>query len=45
MQQMSLLNEGAMRASLLNEKDTDANESPKSSKQKRHPERNIKTNL
>ena len=45
MQQKSLMNEGAMRASWLNEKDTDANESPKWSKQKRDPERNIKTNL
>ena len=45
MQQKSLMNEGAMRASWLNEKETDANESPKSSKQKRHPDRNMKTNL
>ena len=45
MQQMSLMNEGAMRASRLNEKETDANESPKSTKQKRHPDRNMKTNL
>ena len=45
MQQKSLMNEGAMRASWLNAKETDANESPKSTKQKRHPDRNMKTNL
>ena len=45
MQQMSLMNEGAMRASWLNEKETGANESPKATKQKRHPDRNMKTNL
>ena len=45
MLQMSFMKEGAMRASWLNEKETDANESPKSAKQKRHPDRNMKTNL
>ena len=45
MQQKSLMNEGAMRASWLNEKEIDANESPKSAKQKRHPDINMKTNL
>ena len=45
MQQMSFMKEGAMRASRLNEKETDANERPKSTKPKRHPDRNMKTNL
>ena len=45
MQQKALMNEGAMRASWLNEKETDADESPKSAKQKRLPDINMKTNL